>query len=400
MTRDPGAGATARQPLWLGTLRTLHQRFREDRLAMTAGSLTFTTLISIVPLVTVLLALFSALPLFSNLQGSLQRYFLRSLIPDSISQTVLGAVTQFSARASRLGSVGLLVLVLSVIALMLTIDRALNAIWRIERPRPLGQRVLIYWAAVTLGPLLVGLSLTLTSYAVSASRGLVDAMPEGFGFLLGMVEFVVVALGFAGLFHVVPNTAVRWRHAVAGGLFVAIGLAAVRQLIAFYLSQVPTFAVVYGAFATLPIFLIWIYVSWIIVLLGAVITADAPMLRTRLARWSDAPGTRFRIALAVLGALAAARAGARSGLTASEIAEKVGIDPLQSQPVIDQLIGLGWVGRLDEAPAPRHVLLCDPALTPLQPLVEALLVAPAPELGAFWARARLSDMSVAEAAGA
>ena len=382
---------------WLGTARTLWQRFREDRLAMTAGSLTFTTLISIVPLVTVMLAVFSAFPMFTTVQSSLQKYFLRSLIPDSISQTVLGTVTEFSTRASRLGTVGLAALIVSALAMMLTIDRAMNAIWRVRQPRSIGQRVLIYWAAVTLGPLLVGFSLTITSYAVSASRGLVKAVPEGFGFLLGGAEFIVVALVISGLFHYVPNTTVRWRHALAGGVFVAVGLVAARQLLALYLGQVPTYAVVYGAFATVPIFLVWIYASWVVVLLGAVVAAYAPVLRRNLVRWAEGPGARFHVAIAVLRELARAQAQAQRGLSAIELADTLHIDPLQSGPVLEALTTIDWVGRLDEEGGARHVLLCDPARTPVQPLIALLLLEPSAALDPFWKRAGFAGMTLAEA---
>ena len=104
---------------------------------------------------TVTLALFSAFPMFSTLQGSLQAYFVQALVPDSIAHPVMSAITQFSSRASRLGAVGLIALVVSSLAMMLTIDRALNAIWRVRKPRRIAQRVLVYWAALTLGPVIV-----------------------------------------------------------------------------------------------------------------------------------------------------------------------------------------------------------------------------------------------------
>ena len=198
---------------WLATAITLRQRFREDRLGLIAGSLTFTTLISLVPLVTVMLALFSAFPMFASFQGSLETFFLKSLIPDSIARPVLAALTQFAGKANRLGSVGLVFLLVTALALMLTIDRSLNGIWRVRQPRSIAQRVLVYWAIATLGPLLLGVSLTITSYAISASRGVVDVLPGGLRLLLGTLEFILMATGLAGLFHYVPNTHVRWRHA-------------------------------------------------------------------------------------------------------------------------------------------------------------------------------------------
>jgi len=183
-TLDAGSGSRASRGVapvlrvlrtwpWEATLRTLGERFRDDRLGITAGSLTFTTLIALVPLLTVMLAVFTAFPMFSAFQGALEKYFLQMLVPDTIARPVLRALTQFAAQASRLGSAGLLLLGCTALALMLTIDRTLNAIWRVRKPRPFGQRVLVYWAALTLGPLVLGVSLSMTSYAVSASRGLV-----------------------------------------------------------------------------------------------------------------------------------------------------------------------------------------------------------------------------------
>jgi membrane protein len=394
----PWLAALQERP-WFTTTATLVRRFREDRLALTAGSLTFTTIISLVPLVTVMLALFSAFPMFATLQGSLQSYFLQTLVPDSIARPVMGAITQFSTRASRLGIVGLIALVVSALAMMLTIDRALNAIWRVRKRRRITQRVLVYWAAVTLGPLIFAVSLTATSYAVSASRGLLGDLPRGFGFLIGTVEFVLEALGVAALFHYVPNTFVRWRHALFGGLFVAICMAGSKRALTYYFGAVPTYSMIYGAFATLPIFLVWIYLTWVIVLLGAVIAAYAPLVGKQLARWPDAAGSDFHLALVVLRKLAEARQGERRGHEMNEMAEDIGTDPAQIDAVLDALVAIDWVGRLEEVRGARYVLLCDPATTTAEPLVAMLLLDPAPDLEAVWKRAGFGQLRLAEILG-
>ena len=137
-----------------------------------------------------------------------------------------------------------------------------------QRLRPLGQRVLIYWAAITLGPLLMGASLALTSYVMSASGGLVKRLPDGVQLLFDSIQFVVLAGGMAALYHYVPNTPVKWRHAWTGGLFVAVCIELAKKVLAVYLGKVPTYSVVYGAFATLPILLVWIYVAWVICAAG------------------------------------------------------------------------------------------------------------------------------------
>jgi membrane protein len=381
---------------WFDTAATLVQRFREDRLALTAGSLTFTSVISLVPLATVMLALFTAFPMFSAMQDTLQKYFITALVPDTIAKPVMNAVTQFASRASRLGIVGLIALVFSAIALMLTIDRTLNALWRVRKPRPIAQRVLVYWSALTLGPLLLAVSLTATSYAVSASRGYVGAFPSGFGVLISVLEFVLVGLGVASLFRFVPNIHVLWRHALFGGLVVAIGFAGAKRLLALYFSTVPTYAMVYGAFATVPIFLIWIYLSWSIVLLGAVIAAYAPAAGIRFRRWPSGAGSKFHLGTAILRALADAKAGPAAGLTPSELATALTTDPLQIDPIVDALIQIDVVGRLDEGGEGRLVLIREPSATPAEPTLGALLLEPTPDLGPFWQQARFDRMTLAD----
>lgn len=379
---------------WRETVRTLHHRFREDRLGLTAGSLTFTTLISLVPLLTVMLAVFSAFPMFSNFQHALEQYFLKSLVPDNIARPVLRSLTQFSAKAHSLGAVGLIVLVLSAQALMLTIDRTLNAIWRVRKPRPIAQRVLVYWAGATLGPLLLGVSLSFTSYAVSASRGMVEALPGGVAFLFGLIEFAMLTVGLAAMFRYVPNTHVRWRHAFIGATVAVAGFQSAKRGLGWYLSSVPTYEVIYGAFAAVPIFLVWIFLSWGILLLGAVIAAYAPSVQMRVVRHADAVGSAFLRAVAVLRLLAAARGQPGHGLSMEALATALRIDPLQLEPAIDALVSLDWVARLDEEGSARYAMICEAPNTPLAPLLASQLLSPCAELGGFWEQAGFDRMSL------
>ena len=381
---------------WFDTVRTLRLRFRDDNLALTASSLTFTTVISLVPLVTVMLALFTAFPMFSRFQIALQQYLLQSLVPDNIARPVLKALTEFAGQASKLGSVGLIGLGMSALALIFTIDRTLNIIWRVPKSRPLAQRVLVYWAVLTLGPLVLGASLSVTSYALSASRGVVSELSGPLSLALGSLQFGLMAAGFAGLFRFVPNTHVRWVHAVAGGVFVAIGFELAKRGLVWWVNLAPTYSVIYGAFATLPILLLWIYVSWLIVLLGAVIAAYAPSLAMRVTRLQDRPGERFALALALLQALNQSRRSQTPGLSAEALAGALRIDPLQIQPVLEALRELGWCGRLDEDGAQRHVLLIHPGHTPAQPLIDRLLLQDHRMTQAFRQRAGLGALNVAD----
>lgn len=384
---------------WLDTMRTLRQRFREDRLGVTAGSLTFTTMISLVPLATVTFAIFTAFPMFASFRKALEVYFLQNLVPDAIAKPVLQQLTLFASKANRVGAVGLVVLVFTAIALLLTIDRSLNAIWRVRQPRPLAQRVLVYWATATLAPLVLGVSLSLTSYAVSESRGLVETLPGGVSLLLGLIELGLMAAGMSALFKFVPNTHVRWGHAALGGLFVAVGFELAKRGLAWYLGLAPTYTTIYGAFAALPILLSWIYLGWVIVLLGAVIAAYAPSLQMRVVRQAATPGWRFTLALTVLRELADAQHGAARGVALTALCEQLRLDPLQVEPVVEQLQRLDWVGRLAEDGLARHVLLVDPEQTSVAPLVQALLLAGQTEEDPFWQRAGLGQMCLSEALG-
>ncbi|MES2241837.1 MAG: YihY family inner membrane protein [Pseudomonadota bacterium] len=376
---------------WRDTAITLRQRFRDDHMGLTASSLTFTTSIALVPFFTVALAIFTAFPMFSKLQGALQVWLVNSLIPDNISRQVLGYLTQFAKQANKLGVAGLAVLLVTAIAMILTIDRTLNGIWRVKKPRPLAQRVLIYWAAITLGPLVLGASLAVTSYVISGSRGVVGDMPGGVRVLLDVLQFFLLAGGMAALYHYVPNTFVRWGHAWAGGLFVAAGIELAKKLLTLYLSSVPTYSLVYGAFATLPILLVWIYVAWVIVLMGAVIAAYLPSLLAGVARRGSAHGWQFQLAVELLQQLHRARSTTRIGLEGSELARALQVDVLQLEPVLETLMALDWIGQLtdpeDEHEA-RYLLLADPASTALEPLMAQLLLSQDPSMRNLWENGR------------
>jgi membrane protein len=373
---------------WLHALRTLRERFREDRLGLTASSLTFTTTIALVPFITVALAVFTAFPMFAKFQDVLQKWLIESLVPDNIARQVLGYLNQFAGKASKLGVVGLLALLGTALALVFTIDRTLNNIWRVRTSRPFAQRVLIYWAAITLGPVLLAVSLSMTSYAISFSKGLVGAMPGGVSVLLEVLQFALMAAGMAALFRYVPNTHVRWGHAWIGGLFVSAGIELSKNGLALYVSSVPTYSAVYGAFATLPILLVWIYVVWVIVLLGAALTAYLPSLLAGGTLRRLPHGWRFQISLEALQQLELARTAATKGLTLDQLCRTLHVDPLRLEPLLQTLTSFDWIGQLREVLQPgseaRYVLLVDPDVTPLEPLLSAWLVERTEQTEKIW----------------
>jgi membrane protein len=385
---------------WHSTASTLRERFREDHLGLTASSLTFTTTMALVPLITVVLAVFTAFPMFARFQDVLQKWLIESLIPNNIARQVLGYLTQFAGQANKLGVAGVALLFVTALALVLTIDHTLSGIWRVRTPRPLGQRVLVYWAALTLGPLLLGISLSITSYAISASKGVVGVLPGEVQLLLYVLQFFLMAWGLAAMYYYVPNTQVKWAHAWVGGLFVATGFELAKRLLTLYLSKVPTYSLVYGAFATVPILLLWIYVAWVIVLLGAVIAAYLPSLLSGVQRRARSHGLQFQLALEALRQLDAVRNTEVKGLWMTQLATLLRVDTLQLEPVLETLCELDWIGLLQEegkGEAPRYVLLASPAATPLAALLDALLLKHQDSTQNLWQNGRWSELKLLDA---
>lgn len=364
---------------WRTTASTLKERFSEDRLGLSASSLTFTTMIAIVPFFALVLSVFTAFPIFGKFQVALQQWLVDSLVPDNIARQVVSYLTKFAIKASRVGWLGFVFLGISALSLVITIDKTLNNIWRAPRKRPLAQRILVYWSTLTLGPIVLGGSLSLSSYAVSASKGFVEALPGRVTLSLDILQWFLVVFGMAALYKYVPNMVVRWRHAFIGGMFVAIALEIAKKLLALYLSSVPTYSAVYGTFATLPILLIWIYIAWVIVLFGAVIAAYLPSMLAGVARRGGSVGWNFQLALEVMSKLSQHRDQKSVGATLEQLANSLQVDALQLQEPIKTLEDLEWIGQLvkdDSDLDHRYILLVDPDKTEFLPLAQALLLKP------------------------
>jgi membrane protein len=330
----------------LGLLRFARRRLNEERLPQVAGSLTFTTVLALVPMLTIALAIFTTFPLFNTFRASLEAYFIKSLMPKTISNTIIGYLNQFASKATRLSAVGAVGLILTTVAMMLTIDRAFNRIWRVRKGRPIAQRIVVYWAIVTLGPLLIGVSITVTSYFVTATSGLVAA--PLMGSLVYTVISIVLTMGaFTMLYLAVPNRLVDWRDAACGGLLAATAFEIAKRIFVIFVTQFPAYTMIYGAVAALPIFLLWVYISWLITLIGAVLVAALPVVKYE--RWwhVPAPGSDFVDAMAVLRVLCDARrhgSSAAVDATAIRAQTRLGFD--ESEALLDRMLDAGWVGRI------------------------------------------------------
>jgi membrane protein len=271
--------------------------------------------------------------------------------------------------------VGAVALVFTSAAMIGTIERAFNQIWRVRQPRPLMQRVLVYWALVTLGPLAFGLSLTLTSQLFTATNGLTTAVPLVGALFYAAVSVALTTGAYTLLYMTVPNRHVDWHDALWGGLAAALAFEVAKRVFAIFIRQFPTYAIIYGALAALPLFLLWMYLSWMITLTGALLVAALPVVKYERWRYEPVPGGDFVDAVAVLKVLhGAARLTGTTLVTSSQIRAHTRIGYDEMTALLDRMVAAGWVGRVQQDARARvawgwnrregldaWVLLLDPA---------------------------------------
>ena len=355
------------------------RRARDVKMAQVAGSLTFTTTLTIVPLFAVALAVFTTFPLFSEFRGAVENAVLKAL-PGQISETVLRYINQFALKATRLTAVGLIFLALTAIAMMITVDRVMNDIWRVTRRRSLTQRIVIYWAILTLSPLLIGASLSASSYLWSLSGDAVKSMPPLVRGGLDYAPLIISGFAYAALYVFVPNRNVAWRDALIGG-FIAALLAEVLKVSFGEFVARGTTGSVYGAFAALPLFLIWVYLSWYALLFGAAITATLPRLRaTRFADETRA-GNQFVTAVALLKLLLKAKGDKTPAVAPSVLARRIRTSVDETEQLLEVLERLGYVRQMASTATGRRgeqdwLLTCDENATTLQAVFERFAIDP------------------------
>lgn len=322
-------------------------RLHEERLSQVAGSLTYSTVLALVPILTIALAIFTTFPLFDTFRAALESYLAGSLIPDSISDTILGYLTQFATQAKSLSAVGAVLLIVTAVLMMMTVDRTLNDIWRVKTQRPLAQRMIVYWAVVTLGPLLIGVSMTLTSYLFTATSDVVASVPFIGAMFYTLVSILFTTSAFTLLYLMVPNRPVDWRDAAWGGLVAAIAFELVKRLFAGFVSQSPSYTMVYGAVAAIPIFLLWIYLCWLITLFGAVLAASLPIVKYE--RWWHVatPGSAFVDAMTIIEVLYRARdSDATAVVDTLTIRRQTRLGFEEIERLLQNMCDANWVARV------------------------------------------------------
>lgn len=335
-------------------------RFKQDRCADIASSLTFTMLLSLVPLITIVLTVFSAFPQFSAFSEHAKNIILSNMLPETGSRIISQYVQQFAENAARLTTIGIIFLAVTSMLMIYNIDHAFNTIWRVTRQRSVIQRVLIYWAVLTLAPLLVGGSLSMTSWLLSMSVGGLSQFSSLVVWMLKVVPLLLAILAFTFLFRIVPNRLVPMQHALIGGAVSALAFEAMNRAFALYIAYFPTYKLVYGAFASIPIFLLWVYLSWLTVLLGAVLTASISHWRSKSGVHPLPPEAKLYYSLCVLKLMSdSMRSGVTQTLPMLSREILLGYDALEELlekmvtiNLVQRVIGHGWV----MVRAPEHVL--------------------------------------------
>ena len=256
------------QPTWWIQYLT---RCIDDQITVNAGYLAYVTLLSIVPLVAVGVAIFSAFPGFESTLVTIENFLFTNLVPTS-TDVIKEHISAFAGNANKMTAVGVGFLAAVSLLLIRNVDATLNRIWRIKKKRPMMISFAVYWMVLSLGPVLLGASIGVTSYIVSLVSFADQGIPGFSGFLLKLLPYIISMIGFIMLYTLVPNTRVPFRAAIPGALFAAMLFELTKKGFALYISHFPSYEVIYGALATIPILFVWVYLSWIVVLLGAEFT--------------------------------------------------------------------------------------------------------------------------------
>ena len=344
MPATPAETAPDSQGL-LAFLRLLFVRLDEDKAMIHASSLTYTTLLALVPLMTVSLVVLSAFPVGEAVSEGLQNFVFENFVP-AAGEVVRGYLSEFSGKASRLTGTSFLFLVVTSLLLMASIDRAFNDIWRVQQQRKATTKFLVYWAVLSVGPLLMGLSLAATSYLLSipllsGPDAVVDTSR-----LFQVMPLLASALAFTLIYMLVPMRRVPVRHALAGGITAALLFELAKRGFGTYLAYFPTYQAIYGALATFPIFLVWIFLSWLVTLFGAELTYCLG-IRHYSRRRGHPAGARLGDAVAFLEALWRAQLDGH-GLSVDELAADGGIPAATADELAVSFSSVRWIAAAED----------------------------------------------------
>lgn len=273
-------------------LKLLSRNYVEDGCQSSAAALTYQTLFAVVPLLTITFTVLSAFQALSGVGDTLQSFMFENVVPEAVS-VVQGYLYEFSEQARSLSIPSLVVVAVTAFLMMFTIEKSFNEIWRIREPRRGFQRILMYWAILTLGPVMMGVGIAITTYLLSLP--LISDVTVATGFL-GVIPILLNSMVFTLMYVAVPNCVVPLSHGLIGGVVVAVAFELVKRLFGTVMAQTD-FQVIYGTYAAVPLFLIWLYVSWTVVLFGAELTKNMGLFRSKSSSVLEPPLIQVLIVL-------------------------------------------------------------------------------------------------------
>ncbi len=270
--------------LWLALAREIWERNRGQNIKQIAASLSFTTTLSLVPMLTVASILISYLPSVIRIKNAFRNWLLDTYMPGGINEQAFIYLDQFSAQAKGLTLLGLLGLLLTTIMTMAVIEGAFNQIFKVHKRRPILKKVAIYSAVILLGPILLGFGTYLSGLMLSAAEGWTEALTFGLSFVATVVPILLAISVYTVVYKILPYSQILWKDALSGALFAATTFEVMKFCFGLFLTNTAFYKTVYGAFAIFPLALFWIYLTWWITLAGAVLVANLPSIRSGFIR--------------------------------------------------------------------------------------------------------------------
>ncbi|MBT3196107.1 MAG: virulence factor BrkB family protein [Gammaproteobacteria bacterium] len=275
---EEGDSEAITEPHWQLWLNRSHdfahffiRKVGRDRIPLNAGSLSYMTILSLVPLLAVMLSVFSAFPVFDDFSGQLESFVFQNFVP-AAGEQIQTSLQEFVENTKKMTALGVLFLVVVAMLLMAAVERTMSGIWENKQRRGWATAFMLYWSVLTLGPLLIGAGLAITSFLVTVAE---ESVIPGWGLQSGMLQllpYITSILAFMMLYTLVPGRTVRFVHALSGAMVASILFEVSKSLFALYVASFPAYETLYGALAAVPILFIWVYLSWVVVLLGAEFT--------------------------------------------------------------------------------------------------------------------------------
>ena len=264
------------RPLAISAGRIFIDHIRSERITVSAGHLAYVSLLSLVPVIMVFFMIMSAFPAFADARVQIESFIFSNFVPTA-GDVVQSYMADFVSKASGMGAISIITLLVVALLLISNIDKTFNHLWRTKMERPLVYTFAIYWMVITLGPLLIGSSIVVSSYLAGLASFAEEYTPGLGTFFLKMVPSILAVGAFMILYMVVPNRTVKAKYALSGAILASALFEISKNGFALYVSNFPSYEVIYGALAVIPILFLWIYLSWVVVLLGAVFTYSITM---------------------------------------------------------------------------------------------------------------------------